>query len=77
MVLKDTVEPYNQYTGEGNGFSFQNYNAHDMLYCIQRAIDIYKDKEVWAELVINAMNTDSSWKKSAKTYISTYQEMLN
>lgn len=75
--LKDTVEPYNQYTGEGNGFSFQNYNAHDMLYCIQRAIDIYKDKKVWSELVINAMNTDSSWKKSAKTYISTYQEMLN
>ena len=75
--LKDTVNPYNKYTGEGNGFSFTNYNAHDMLYCIQRGLELYQDKEKWSRLVINAMSTDSSWKKSAKEYIKIYQEMLN
>ncbi len=73
--LKDTVNPYNKYTGEGNGFSFENYNAHDMLYCIKSAIETYKNKNVWRNLVINAMKTDSSWTKSAQTYINTYQEM--
>lgn len=74
--LKDTVIPYNKYTGEGNGFSFANYNAHEMLYCIKDAIELYKDKEAWRKLVINAMNTDSSWKKSAKAYIGVYKDML-
>ncbi|CEH32972.1 glycogen synthase GlgA [Romboutsia lituseburensis] len=75
--LKDTVNPYNKFTGEGNGFSFKNYNAHEMLYCIQRAMELYKDKDKWRRLVINAMNTDSSWKKSAMEYIKTYHEMLS
>ncbi|MGL4912561.1 MAG: glycogen synthase GlgA [Romboutsia sp.] len=75
--LRDTVNPYNMYTGEGNGFSFKNYNAHEMLYCIQRGVELYKDKEKWIKLVENAMQTDSSWKKSAKEYIKTYQDMLN
>lgn len=74
--LKDTVNPYNRYTGEGNGFSFANYNAHEMLYCIKDAVELYKDKEAWRSLVINAMNTDSSWKKSAQAYIDAYKEML-
>lgn len=74
--LKDTVNPYNKYTGEGNGFSFRNYNAHEMLYCIKDAVELYKDKEVWNKLVINAMNTDNSWKKSAQAYIDAYKEML-
>ena len=74
--LKDTVIPYNKYTGEGNGFSFANYNAHEMLYCIKDAVELYKDKKAWRKLVINAMNTDSSWDKSAKTYISVYEDML-
>lgn len=75
--LKDTVNPYNKFTGEGNGFSFKNYNAHEMLYCIQRAMELYKDKGKWRHLVISAMNTDSSWKKSAREYIKTYHEMLS
>ena len=74
--LKDTVIPYNKYTGEGNGFSFANYNAHEMLYCIKDAVELYEDKKAWRKLVINAMNTDSSWDKSAKTYISVYEDML-
>lgn len=75
--LKDTVNPYNKFSGEGNGFSFKNYNAHEMLYCIQRAMELYKDKDKWRHLVISAMNTDSSWKKSAREYIKTYHEMLS
>ncbi|MCR8746359.1 glycogen synthase GlgA [Romboutsia lituseburensis] len=75
--LKDTVNPYNKFTGGGNGFSFKNYNAHEMLYCIQRAMELYKDKGKWRHLVISAMNTDSSWKKSAREYIKTYHEMLS
>lgn len=75
--LKDTVEPYNQYTGDGNGFSFANYNAHEMLYCIQRALKVYKDKDMWYRLVENAMHTDNSWKKSAQKYIEAYQGILN
>ena len=74
--LKDTVIPYNKYTGEGNGFSFANYNAHEMLYCIKDAVELYKDKKAWRKLVINAMNTDSSWDKSARTYIGVYEDML-
>lgn len=75
--LKDTVNPYNKFSGEGNGFSFKNYNAHEVLYCIQRAMELYKDKDKWRHLVISAMNTDSSWKKSAREYIKTYHEMLS
>ncbi|MGL5347763.1 MAG: glycogen synthase GlgA [Peptostreptococcaceae bacterium] len=75
--LKDTVTPYNKYTGEGNGFSFTNYNAHEMLYCIKDAVELYKDKKAWRKLMINAMDTDSSWKKSAKAYIAAYNEMLD
>ncbi|MBO3443577.1 glycogen synthase GlgA [Clostridium sp. CCUG 7971] len=75
--LKDTVKPYNQYTKEGNGFTFANYNAHEMLYCIQRAVGLYNDKDTWKKLMFNAMETDSSWKKSAQDYIKTYQDMLD
>ena len=75
--LKDTVEPYNKYTGEGNGFSFTNYNAHEMLYCIQRGLRVYKDKDMWSRLIKNAMETDNSWKKSAQKYIKAYQSILN
>ena len=74
--LKDTVIPYNKYNGEGNGFSFKNYNAHEMFYCIKSAVDLYKNnKDDWYKLVKSAMNTDNSWDKSAKTYIETYNEM--
>lgn len=75
--LKDTVIPYNKFTGEGNGFSFKNYNAHEMFFCLQNAIKVFKDKEKWIKLVENAMNTDNSWKKSAKEYIETYKDICD
>ena len=75
--LKDTVIPYNKYTGEGNGFSFANYNAHEMFFTLQRAIRLYQDKKVWNKLITNAMNTDNSWKKSAQDYIRIFNGLIS
>ena len=75
--LKDTVIPYNEYTGKGNGFSFANFNAHEMLYVINCAIQLYREnKEAWAALARQAMRTDFSWDKSAQNYINLYSELV-
>lgn len=74
--LKDTVTPYNEYTGEGNGFSFTNYNAHDMLHVIEYALSIYKDKDRWNSIVRQAMEVDHSWNASAKEYLLLYENLL-
>ena len=73
--LNDTVTPYNKYTGEGNGFEFGNYNAHELLYTIKWALGLYYDTSVWEKLVQNAMNCDFSWNYSAEEYIDLYQTM--
>jgi glycogen/starch synthases, ADP-glucose type len=73
--LKDTVTPYNEFTGEGNGFSFANYNAHDMLYTIKRAVGLYSDKSIWGSIVENAMACDYSWNTSAQKYIDIYEKL--
>lgn len=73
--LKDTVKSFNEYTNEGNGFSFTNYNAHDMLYTIKRALDFYNNKELWHNLVRNAMSEDNSWNKSALEYKNLYNSL--
>jgi starch synthase len=74
--LKDTVFSYNEFTGEGNGFSFADYNAHDMLYTIERAVGFYYNKSLWNELTIKAMKQDNSWKKSAEKYLDLYLSAL-
>ncbi|MGI6162056.1 MAG: glycogen synthase GlgA [Christensenellales bacterium] len=75
--LKDTIIPYNQYTGEGNGFSFANYNAHEMLSTIENAVDIYYSKrEAWASLMKSAMESDYSWGKSAGQYMELYKSLI-
>ncbi|WBL14243.1 glycogen synthase GlgA [Sutcliffiella sp. NC1] len=73
--LNDTVFPYNEEINEGNGFSFTNYNAHDMLFTIRRAISLYKEKEVWNRLVKNAMSRDYSWASSAFKYNKLYSSL--
>lgn len=71
--LKDTVLSYNKYTGEGNGFTFLNYNAHDMLAVIRRAVSYYQEHpEVWATLVKRGMTGRYGWDESAKHYIELY-----
>ncbi|NJP40759.1 glycogen synthase GlgA [Oscillospiraceae bacterium HV4-5-C5C] len=72
--LKDTVDPYNQYTGTGNGFSFANINAHELLFTSKYAVDVYRrHDEAWTALVKCALNSDFSWKQSAEQYLKLYQ----
>lgn len=75
--LKDTVMPYDEFTGEGTGFSFANYNAHEMLDTIKRASRIYEDREAWKEIVIRDMQQDFSWSKSAEEYLQVYDQLLS
>lgn len=71
--LKDTVTPYNEFTGEGNGFSFANINAHEFLFVTKYACDLYRNhKDVWDKLIKTGMSGDYSWKKSAKEYAGLY-----
>lgn len=73
--LYDSIKSYNEYTGEGNGFTFTNYNAHDMLYTIRRALDYYKDKAFWADFTKKVMETDFSWSASAGEYLAMYNSL--
>ena len=71
--LRDTVRPYNQFTGEGDGFSFANYNAHEMLNTLERAVGVYYDKkDAWDGLVKTGMGKDFTWRRSAETYLAMY-----
>lgn len=73
--LKDTVLSYNEETGEGNGFTFINYNAHDMLYTVKRALSIYKRKTIRNKLKKVAMSYDFSWQSSAVKYMELYHRL--
>ncbi|MBF0709882.1 MULTISPECIES: glycogen synthase GlgA [unclassified Gemella] len=75
--LKDTVEAYNPKTKKGRGFTFQSYNAHDMLGAVERAVDLfYKHKGDWKQLMSNAITYDVSWKKSAKKYMEIFNSLI-
>ncbi len=74
--LNDTVVSYNEFTGGGNGFTFTNYNAHDMLNTIKRAVYYYNDFQVWQGLIRRCMNQDFSWKHSANEYIELYNRII-
>lgn len=74
--LKDTVMPFNEYTGEGNGFSFYPYNKNDMMHVIRMALKAFANKEVWAPMMKRAMKTDFSWNASAKKYSELYDNLL-
>ncbi len=76
--LKDSVKPFNPDNGEGTGYTFYSYNAHDMLNAIWRAVGCYyDDKASWNKLVNNAMTTDFSWSRSAKDYKALYDKIIN
>ncbi len=75
--LKDTVTPYNEFTGEGNGFSFANYDAHELLFTVQRVVKMFNsNKLAWTNLRESAMKRDSSWDQSAKAYTKIYESLL-
>lgn len=75
--LNDTIHSFNEYTDMGNGLSFANINAHDMLHTIERGIQLYYNKDKWIRLVKNAMECDFSWDKSADRYISLYKYLVS
>ena len=74
--LRDTVLSYNKFTDEGNGFTFFNYNAHDMLHTVRRAVHYYKhNREVWYKLIVRGMTGDYSWYSSAGKYLELYERL--
>lgn len=73
--LMDTVEPYNKFTEEGNGFSFKNFNAHELLFALKTALSLYKDEDKWKHLMKNAMESKNDWEKSSIEYISIYKSL--
>lgn len=71
--LKDTVEAYNEYENTGTGFSFSNYNAHEMLFIIRYAENVFtNNKAAWQDLVRRAMDENFSWDASARQYEALY-----
>ena len=74
--LYDTVPAYNVETGEGLGFTFQTYNAHDMLDAIRRGAELFHDKGHWDALRHNAMANNSSWNRSVQEYWQIYHSVL-
>ena len=76
--LRDTVLSYNEANGAGNGFTFFNYNAHDMLFTLRRALHFFQNnRPVWQLLQHRAMTGDYSWAHSAETYLALYQDMMD
>ena len=71
--LKDSVINFDKYiTPEGNGFSFANFNAHELLFTIKRGLTCYAAKPLWEKIVYNAMHSDNSWNRSAQAYADLY-----
>ena len=75
--LRDSVTPYNKFTGEGNGFTFTNYNAHEMKETVGAAVRLYRDEpEAFNALIRNAMSEDFSFARSAEDYIRLFIDLL-
>jgi starch synthase len=74
--LKDTVIAYEEETGVGTGFSFTHYNAHDLLYTVNRAVSLYSDSQAWNKILANIKKKDFSWRKSAQQYASLYNQLV-
>lgn len=73
--LADSIKNYGE--DGANGFVFADYNAHEMLFLIKRALDLYKDKSEWKKLVETAYASDFSWQKSAGKYMEIYENLIN
>jgi len=74
--LYDSIKQYDKETEKGNGFTFRNYDAGEMLSKIREACELYRDKEAWNKLVENGMDADFSWKNSAKKYKELYSDLV-
>ncbi len=74
--LKDSVIPYDKYTRKGNGLTFANFNAHELLFTAKRGMGYYEDDVIWNQLTKNAMESDFSWDRSAREYSKLYQKVM-
>jgi len=75
--LRDSVQPYNANTGEGTGFRFANFNAHELMDTIDRALDVWENHhDDWITMQKTAMAQDFSWRASAKQYRAMYRDLL-
>ena len=71
--LRDSVQPYNQFTGEGTGFSFANMNADEMAACLLNACEVFwTNQDAWKKLQQQAMAEDFSWSRAADEYMELY-----
>jgi starch synthase len=76
--LKDSVQPWNQFTGEGTGFTFANVDRQDMLHVLAQAVELYhQDAADWKKMQQNAMAADFSWGRSAGEYLSIYSQLTS
>ena len=73
--LKDTVQPYNKYEDSGTGFTFSNYNAHEMLDALYRAIGLHYYGDAWERMIKRDMLTDYCWTRSAASYMQLYESL--
>ncbi|MBQ2966493.1 MAG: glycogen synthase GlgA [Clostridia bacterium] len=73
--LKDTIQPYDEYKNKGNGFSFTNFNAHDMMNVIRYALKVYQDKDAWRKLLKRGMRSNYSWEIAAQNYMEIYDQL--
>ncbi|GKX68092.1 glycogen synthase GlgA [Inconstantimicrobium mannanitabidum] len=74
--LKDTIQEFNKYSIEGNGFTFQGYSVEDLLTAIDNSLKIFKDKDLWLKLIELDMQADNTWNKSAKEYKKLYFKLI-
>lgn len=74
--LADTVHDYDPKSGTGTGFTFQKYDAQDMLNAIMRSVKLFPDKKSWKKIQIEGMRQDYSWPQSAKKYLELYEKVL-
>ncbi len=74
--LADTVQEYDPRTGEGNGFTFPNYDPWELFAAIVRALELYRFKEIWHTLQRRGMSADHSWQASAARYVEVYRNAL-
>ncbi|RED61713.1 glycogen synthase GlgA [Cohnella lupini] len=75
--LVDTVEPYNEYTGTGTGFTFGPATVHDLLYTVRRALSFYDTEDHWTRIVTNGAKKDYGWESSARLYCKLYRELVS
>ena len=74
--LKDSVKDFDKYNAtDGNGLRFANFNAHELLFTIKRGLSYFAEKPFWEKLVINAMESDNSWNRSARAYADLYDKV--